>query len=94
VKKTPANEFYDLYYQKLLEVEFFNDFHRGPGFISAEWASFGAPIFGFYLKHINISIPYLFSLTLGCLILTVAVGLFLERGPHFMCSIKNLRPRL
>lgn len=72
----------------------FAGFRRGPGNINAEWAPVGAPIFGFYLKHLNISTPHLFSLTLGCSILTVSVGFFLERGPHFLCSTKNLKPRL
>ena len=54
-------------------VQILSDFRRGPGFINTEWTSFGAPVFGIYLKYLNIKIPYLFSLIIGCLILLIAI---------------------
>ena len=71
-------------------MQIFNDFRRGPGFINTEWASFGAPIFGIYLKHLNVTIPYLLSLAIGCLILIVAVWFISRAWTPFYKLYKEL----
>ena len=54
-------------------VQVFNDFRNGPGFINTEWTSFGAPVFGIYLKYLSVKTPYFLSLVIGFLLLIAAV---------------------
>jgi len=74
----------------LAMLQIFNDFRRGPGFINAEWASFGAPIFGIYLAHLNVTIPFLLSLALGCFVLLVAVWIISRTWTPFYKLYKEL----
>jgi hypothetical protein len=70
--RSKVNLFIWLSVISLAVVQILNDFRSGPGFINTEWTSFGAPVFGIYLKYFNIKIPYLLSLIFGFLILILA----------------------
>ena len=74
----------------LAMMQIFSDFRRGPGFINASQSAFGAPVFGIYLENLNITIPYLLSLTLGFLILLSAVWLISRRWTPFYKLYKEL----
>jgi hypothetical protein len=82
--------FYWLAIIVLAMIQIFNDFRRGPGFINTDWASFGAPIFGIYLAHLNVTIPFLLSLALGCSILLVAVWFVSRAWTPFYKLYKEL----
>lgn len=60
-------------------AQILSDFSSGPGFINTEWTSFGAPVFGIYFKYLDIDIPYLLSLLIGCLLLVIAIW-FISRS--------------
>lgn len=69
----------------LAVIQIYFDYRRGPGFVKTEWTSFGSPVFGLYLKHLNFDVSYLESVGLGTL--------WLLAGILVLLAIERVIPR-